>query len=110
MNSLILIYEASAKKFEESQDSFNLTGQWCERVSIPPYYYPVMFVVGQDLLVTFPDIQRIIDIFSIEIMGMTLASVTESKCFGTQFHEGFLRNLTRVSCLFDCLFYFIVII
>lgn len=97
MNSLLRISEVSNRKFEESKEFITFTGQWFERGCIPPYYYPIMSVIGHDLLVTFPDSQTIVDIFFTEVIGMSLASNEESKCYGARFHEGFLQNLTHVS-------------
>ena len=98
MNSLIHISEISNKKFEESNEPLNyLARQWFERGCIPPHYYPVIYPLEHDLLVIFPDTQRIVDVFLTDVIGMNLASINESKCWGVRFHEGFLRNLTHVN-------------
>jgi hypothetical protein len=69
---------------------------WIDRFLSPYFYAPAFSIVGQDLLMTFPDFQTLADLVLCDYVGYALASPKESNCNEVRFHQGFLRDLTRV--------------
>jgi hypothetical protein len=94
--SLICISKSCNAALRRKKEQTKELSSWNGKI-LPHLDAPAMSIVGQDLLVTFPDYQSVLEMLLCDVVGFPFASAKESNCSGARLHSGFLRNLTQVS-------------